>query len=249
MMLSMRVTCPIAVEHAEAAVYILDTNIRERVLPEAFPQGQLELARELLQEARDRKAAKTEKSNSASAQLSAKPTTTPARTADPQELPETTQPDIIGVADTTKTETETDERPAAQAGPTSPAGSANGNAQPAFTKAPDPTQQEPVQERPVQKEPVQNQPAQTEPTAIQPPSTQPVGPAGGSGVRVQPAAIEKKVRDASRRISKADRLAIEEAMQAQPGTSAQHGLVTPGASRTHSGKSLYHVPPGRSTSD
>lgn len=39
---------PIAVQHAETAIKLIDQDVRELVLPEAFPAKQLDFARKLL---------------------------------------------------------------------------------------------------------------------------------------------------------------------------------------------------------
>jgi hypothetical protein len=49
---------PLAVQYAETAVSLLDNEVRELVLPEAFPTAQLDLAHRLLQRAKEKEAAK-----------------------------------------------------------------------------------------------------------------------------------------------------------------------------------------------
>lgn len=52
MMLSLKKNSPLAVQHAEAAVEILDVEARKLVLPEAFPQQHLNQALECLKMAK-----------------------------------------------------------------------------------------------------------------------------------------------------------------------------------------------------
>jgi hypothetical protein len=49
---------PLAVQYAETAVSLLDNEVRELVLPEAFPTAQFDLAQRLLRRAKEKEAAK-----------------------------------------------------------------------------------------------------------------------------------------------------------------------------------------------
>jgi hypothetical protein len=49
---------PLAVQYAETAVSLLDNEVRELVLPEAFPTAQFDLAHRLLRRAKEKEAAK-----------------------------------------------------------------------------------------------------------------------------------------------------------------------------------------------
>ncbi|KAK0249231.1 hypothetical protein LTS09_015598 [Friedmanniomyces endolithicus] len=64
-MLSRLITSPFAVEHGERAVEILDVELRKLVVAEAFPESQVEEARELLALAKERSAAAKEKDKQA----------------------------------------------------------------------------------------------------------------------------------------------------------------------------------------
>jgi hypothetical protein len=50
---------PLAVQYAETAVSLLDNEVRELVLPEAFPTVQFDLAHRLLRRAKEKEAAET----------------------------------------------------------------------------------------------------------------------------------------------------------------------------------------------
>jgi hypothetical protein len=49
---------PLAVQYAETAVSLLDNEVRELVLPEAFPTAQFDLAHRLLRRAKEKEAVK-----------------------------------------------------------------------------------------------------------------------------------------------------------------------------------------------
>jgi hypothetical protein len=50
---------PLTVQYAETAVSLLDNEVRELVLPEAFPTAQFDLAHRLLRRAKEKEAAKS----------------------------------------------------------------------------------------------------------------------------------------------------------------------------------------------
>ncbi|KAF4548103.1 Hypothetical protein D9617_32g092230 [Elsinoe fawcettii] len=60
MMLSLRMNSAQSVTHAEQAVEIIDNQVRAAVSPEEFPQDQLDIARSMLREARERAEARTQ---------------------------------------------------------------------------------------------------------------------------------------------------------------------------------------------
>ncbi|KAG8631057.1 hypothetical protein KVT40_000197 [Elsinoe batatas] len=243
-MLSMRLNSPLAVEYAEAAIEILDTTIRERVLPEAFPQDDLDLARELLQAAQEGAGtvgiAGSSGGNAESTRTGlGAPDVKGAESGEPaQQEPENESPagstNADGHAELQPLATQTDDT-SGPAGGTIEGGQANTGKPPepaGSITADGPAEMQP----PTAQTDDSSDPAGsfTANTTMQPPAIQaPVPGLPGSTSAAQQTGTQR-AGNANRRISRADRLAIEEAMQAQPGTSAQHGLATPGASRTHS---------------